>query len=289
MNLTAIMKGAKIKIDGGDIYNMKTEYANDKKLDASCCGRFMIPCSIISASHINDKRVAVFSYFSLRRGLDYRVIFTINDIVKWIGKKPSRHAKGINAKIVDVIAYINNKGYISIDVDIDNSHDVDAVLNIETILNECDCERFAVVYVDELRKIMEFEDDGFSSNETVLLVFAYLRMMIPRRRNTFMPGDTDVESRRTSSPEAYDCYLSDIADYLGISKRMVSKSIDILEKLNLIRYMDIPKINKNGKWITRTTIFCNFYKREGGYLLASGKEYYEAEINSKKKKLKYDC
>lgn len=271
---------------GTEVIKIKTKSEYDaQELKGSSCGYFVIPNSVISASDACDKRVAVFSYFSMRRGLDYGIMFTINSIVKWIGKKPNRHANGINAKIIDTVEYMKDEGYVSFDGNADNVSFIEATFNMQAVSDETRNDGYAVLYVDEVKKIMDYDGDGFSNNEAALLVFAYLRMVIPRRRNNLMPGETSIESRRIKSPEAYDCHLKSIAECLGISERMVSKSIEVLEELDLIRFLHRPKIKKNGKWITQTTIFSNFYKREKGYLLASGKEYYMAEIENKRKKI----
>ena len=62
-------------------------------------------------------------------------------------------------------------------------------------------------------------------------------------------------------------------------------------KLGLIYFESLPRVNhgrENGTddWRTDHTIFCNMYKREGSYLLASGSDYYKTEVKNKKIKLK---
>ena len=99
----------------------------------------------------------------------------------------------------------------------------------------------------------------------------------------------DIEARRIRSPEAYDCYYFEIAETLGLSTRIISKAIDILNHLGLIYFESLPRIKyhdgNNEKWRTDHTVFCNMYKREGNYLLASGNEYYLLEIKNKKRKI----
>ena len=65
-----------------------------------------------------------------------------------------------------------------------------------------------------------------------------------------------------------------------------SKVVAVLNEIGLIYSESLPRINKDGKWRTDRTVFCNAYKREGGKLLDDGSEYYISEIDRKKRKLK---
>ena len=65
----------------------------------------------------------------------------------------------------------------------------------------------------------------------------------------------------------------------------MSKAVAVLNELDLIYSESLPRIKYENKWRTDHTIFCNAYKREGNYLLISGKEYYQLEVENKKRKL----
>ena len=84
------------------------EYSSPVELDSISGNYFAIPASIILDTEINEKRVAVFSYFSSRRGIGCELLFSINNIIKWIGKKPDRHPNGINEKTIQVVEYLND-------------------------------------------------------------------------------------------------------------------------------------------------------------------------------------
>ena len=266
---------------------------------------FQIPESIIYEQDLNERRITVFSYFSIRRGLDNNITFSINDIVKWSGRKPDRHSGAINEKVQDVIDYMFEHQYLS-DINIPtHSSSVNTQFNLGLVREVCDYERFAVIYVDEVKKVLSYCEtapkDAFHNIDIILLVFAFLRSAIYRRKNRMMPEEVnidskgsfelDVASRRRNCPEAYDSYYMDIASALGVSDRMVSYAVDTLHKLGLIYFESLPRVNhgrENGTddWRTDHTIFCNMYKREGSYLLASGSDYYNTEVKNKKIKLK---
>ena len=280
----------------------RCEYSSIVELDHISGNYFIIPSSIILKNEINDKFITTFSFLSIRRGLDYKIIFLINDIVKWMRKQPDRHKNGINNKILKSIECLEDMEYLN-KLDVINSSHVEASFNISKLSQDCEHERFAIIYLDELERILNYQSenskDSYINNDIVLLVFSYLRMKIYRRKNKLMIDEInyenknsheyDIAARRQRAPEAYDCYYSDIAEELDLSSRVVSKAVEILNNLELIYSESLPRIRyldgETERWRTDHTLFCNAYKREGNCLLASGKDYYLVEIENKKKKL----
>ena len=265
---------------------------------------FMIPANVILDTELSEKRIAVFSYFSIRRGLDQIIYYSTNEIINWLNLKPDNHSDGINNKIKQIIdTYYEEEYLFPFEASL-RSNIKGAVLNLSKISEECAHERFAVIYIDELQKILHYKrevpEEGTSINRDALfLVFAYLRMMIYRRRNTLLPEEIncdnkkshayDISARKLRAPEAYDGYYCEIAERLGLSERIVSNAVKILNRLGLIYYEALPRIrycyDDIDHWRTDHTIFCNMYKRDGEYLLATGETYYLEEIKNKKKKL----
>ena len=90
----------------GSVLIEKFEYSSPVELDAIGGNYFAIPASIIMDTDMTEKRATVFSFFSSYRGLNSSLFFSINNIVKWTGKQPNRHANGINSKIIQVIECI---------------------------------------------------------------------------------------------------------------------------------------------------------------------------------------
>lgn len=275
------------------------EYSSPVELDAISGNYFAIPASIIMDTDMTEKRATVFSFFSIYRGLNSSLFFSINNIVKWTGKQPNRHTNGINSKIIQVIECLRDEGYLTLSEELNNSSCIEATLNLFKISEECDNDRFAIIYLDELKQIMDYKNpnakDVFLNSDVILLVFAYLRMKIYRRRNKLFLEEIsidnqnnhqlDIDTRRLRSPDAYDCYYYEIAEELGLTARTVSKAVDVLNELGLIYSESLPRIKYENKWRTDHTVFCNAYKREGNYLLISGSEYYLIEIENKKRKL----
>ena len=275
------------------------EYSSSVKLDDVSGNYFAIPSSIILDDAMTEKRISVFSFFSIYRGLNYSMFFSINSIVKWMGKQPNRHTNGINGKVIQVIECLVDEGYLTLSEELNNSSCIEVIYNLSKISKECDYDRFAIIYLDELKQIINYRNpnpkDSFLNSDVLLLVFAYLRMKIFRRRNKLSPEEInmdgkcnhqyDIDARKLRSPDAYDCYYFEIAEELGLTARTVSKAVDALNELGLIYSESLPRIKYNDKWRTDHTIFCNMYKREGSYLITSGKDYYLTEVENKKKKL----
>ena len=276
------------------------EYSSPMELDSVSGNYFAVPASIIFDTEMTEKRTTVFSFFSVYRGLNCNLFFSINNIVKWMGKQPNRHSNGINTKIMQIIERLKGEGYLTLSEELTNSSCIEATFNLSKISHECDNERFAIIYLDELNKILSYQNpntkDAFLNSDVILLVFSFIRMKIYRRRNKLFleeigvdnknNHELDIQTRKLRSPEAYDCFYYEIAEELGLTARTVSKAVDVLNELGLIYSEPLPRIKYENKWRTDHTIFCNTYKREGSYLLANGKDYYLTEIENKKKKLK---
>lgn len=273
------------------------------KLDDDSRCMFAIPESIILNEDIGEKRITAFSFFSIVRGINYKLSFSVNEIVEWTGRKPNRNKNGISNKIFCSVDKLADYGYIEVFDDCAGSHRAKARLNNSYIQEETNSYRFAILYADEVEKILGYDSfdsgDKLLNNDVVLLVFAYLRMSIYTRRNKLRPEDLncdgednrshDVDNRRINFPEAYSDYYINIAENIGISSRIISKAVSILVELKLIYIEPLPRFKSGDKWITDHTIFCNVYKRgsykQEQYLLDEGKDYYLREIENKKKKL----
>lgn len=282
------------------------EYPNPKKLESVSGRYFVIPSSLILDTEIDSakKRLTMYSYSFIRKGMDDVVPISINNIVKWLGREPNRVKGGINERIIQAANYLKEKGYLSFE-SIPNNHEcIYAKFNLDKVTEECQSHnRFALIYIDEFEKIINYkskDNDNYVNNDTLFLVFVFLRMIIYRRSNKLLPEEVGyvqidgykktIEERRRRNPEAYDNYFKDIAEMIGTTDRTVSKATAILNELGLIYSESLPrekyKLDGKEKWQTKCTIFCNAYKREGDCLLAEGKDYYEIEIKNKKEKLK---
>lgn len=255
-----------------------------------------VPASIILDSDACDIRVSVYSFFAVRRGIDCRLTFSINEIREWMGRDVSARDEKTCANIKDVVTHLADNGYISVDdcfATAKNSSRVNAMFHYDGVSEECSEHRFAMLYIDEIRKITSYKDEsrGYASKDVMLLLLSYLRMEMPRRSNKLRAdeigagahfGQTDVDARRSRHPEVYNDHYKNISDEIGVSDRLVAKYLSVLDKVGIIYLEMLPRFQSSGKWHTNWVLFCNRYKRDKNFLLAEGEEYFEKEIKAKK-------
>lgn len=275
-----------VKLSDNTLY----EYDSKSKLDGNDGVYFRIPKAIIVNSDSNDMLITTFMFFAVRRGLDDKVMFNINWMVKWHGKNSDRHSRGINSKFASAVNDLCDLGYLSLDGSIENTKMCIAEFNNGKVKDECDTDYFAIVYLDEYEKIVEYDTKSkYVNNDILLRVYAYLKMNIRNRPNRLSNEDAcqenPVESRRTKKPEVMNMFYRDEAEEIGISERAMSQAVKVLYELGLLYYEPLPRVKVDGKWRTNHTLVCNMYKRENGYLMTCGEGYYMREISNKKKLL----
>lgn len=253
-----------------------------------------VPLSVITDTNLDTRRVGIFSYLRIHCGLNNVINFTIPDMVEWYGGKSDRRANGSNDKALSVLDTFNDKGYLTYITEKSRSSYMKCEFNMAYYYEECS-NGYAVVYLDELEKIMNYQKenlkDGTLNNTTILLVFAYLRNKIRRRQNELLPEErtsNGIKKRREKYPDAYGSNINDIAEELDISSKTISKIIDILEQeLGLIITDRAYRIkNENDEFRTLPTMFANAYKREDKYLLDTGSNYSRTEIEQKADNMK---
>lgn len=250
--------------------------------------RVFINNCILQNTKLGTKRILPYIFFAVHRSLYDTVYLTVNDLVEWFDYKPNTHKGKINDNIKELLMKFEEYDYCSYKRSLENSVTSIVKLNKNYFV---DNDNFALLYLDEILKIIHHKRVLISLNEEVitekveiiLLVFSYLRKNI-MRRSVIMDSETDI----IRNPETLLKYYSEIAGYLSINERAVSKSIEILSKLKLIHFEILPRYQKSNKWYTNRVIFVNYYKRynlKGIMYEISGKEYYQKEIENKKKQL----
>lgn len=269
------------------------KYEYDKVPLTDMASKFIyIPLSVIVNKELDIKRISVLSYLRIHCGLNDLVGFTISDVVEWCGMKPNNRDGKVNDKFLDIMDGLINEGYLTYLTQKNKSNYMKCQFNMNCYYEKCS-EGYAVLYLDEIEKIMNFKSSQGNSisNTTLLLIFAYFRNKIKRRPNELKPEERTldgIQKRRERIPDAYDSNITDIAKELGMHKQTLSKAIDILEQeLELIITDKAYRVkNENSEFRTLPTIFANAYKREDRYLLVSEEEYGRTEIELKAQLMK---
>ena len=276
--------------------NNDNKYEYKRTLLTDLAAKYIyVPLSVITDVKLDTKRVGVLSYLRVHSGLNDIVGFTVSDMVEWNGMKPNKRIDKTNDKFLTVIDELCNGGYLTYLTEQNRSSYMKCKFDMEYYYDKCS-EGYAVVYLDELEKIMNYKNlQGNSiSNAIILLVFSYLRYKIRRRPNELKPEERTSENiklRRQRMPDAFDSNITTIADELGIHKQTLAKVIDILEyELQLLVTDRAYRVkNENGEFRTLPTIFANAYKREDKYLLAANDDYGRKEIELKAENMKQCC
>lgn len=279
-------------VNDNDRKDCKYEYA--KTLLSDFESKYIyIPLSVIVDNELDIKRVSIFSYLRIHCGLNDVVGLTIPDMVEWCGMKPNNREGKTNDKFLNVVDDLNDRGYLTYLTNKDKNVYMKCKFDMEYYYSQCS-DGYAVIYLDELQKIMNYKNlQGNSvNNAALLLMFAYFRNKIKRRPNELNPEERTLEGikqRKERLPDAYYSNITDIAKELGMHKQTVSKMIDILEQdLKLIVTDRAYRIKNDDKeFRTLPTIFANAYKREDKYLLAFGDSYSRTEIKLKVKSMKH--
>lgn len=262
------------------------EYGSPKRLPEDAYF-ITVPESVVLGMADCKEAVTAFCYLWSKKGRDSTVCFNVGRIVEWSGRRQNRNAGRINDRMRTAVMRMEDEGYVSIDGSIEGSSYAEATVNEDMVacLRRERSERFAMIYGDELRKVLDYgglnPKDSFSSKDSLLLVFAYLRMVIYRRANKMSVID-DVGDKVRASPEVYNGYLRDMADEMMMTTKALSDAVCALEDIGLVYSEPLPRVKRDGEWRTGHTLFCNTDKREGLFLLAGGESYYRREIDNKK-------
>lgn len=217
-----------------------------------------VPKEIIYNKEMNDKRVIVYCYFSLKCGLDDTVGFSCDSVVTWCSFKLNYHKDKINENITTTINSLISNQYIKVSGVISRNEYNEATLNMEKF---CPDTQFAIIYYDEIQKIKDFKkiinDDkekNRMSSAILLLILSYLRMNMLRRQEGYIGKESD-------KPEFCYRYYIDIEKDIGVSSRYISRAINILIKLDILAKQEIPRYkDEYDNWHTEVTLFVNKYK-----------------------------
>lgn len=269
------------------------EYRNVIELTGTASKYIRVPSSLIIDTEMSDKRVGVFAYLHIYKGIHNKLYISVPELVKWAGYVHDTHKGGNNDKFIDALDELNDRGYLTYYDNITRSSCTKMEVDTNLIYEECLSNGFALLYVDEIEKILTYKSqnhkDTYMNSMTLLLVFAFLRKSIFRTPNRLKPEERSpegIEKRKERCIEAYANSYKEISYMIGLSPKTVARAVQILEELNLIVVAEPYRLkNEEGCYRTPYTIFANYEKREDSNLLVSGIEYAKGEIAKKAEKI----
>lgn len=218
-----------------------------------------IPKDIIYDTSIGEKRILVFTFLCCRKSLDDTVALSIAEICNWSKMKLNRKPGKINDKYLSVLASFINSGYFYDTQNLKSTsfNNFNTYYRLDFNMDKyCSTKHFAIIYFDEIQKVINFKEELLNTkinmerltSSYMLLVLAYLRVNM---------------NRNTSKPLCCYRLYKKISDDLGISERYVSRIVEVLDVLKIIKHDEMPKTrfkDSNGNWCfnTQTKIFANY-------------------------------
>lgn len=225
-----------------------------------------IPREIIYDKEMNDKRIVIFSYLCARRSLDDTVAFSTTELCHWSKLKPNYRDGKINQKYYEVLLLLSHYGYFeecpsfeSYLLENTNSEKYRRVkLNIDKFEPS---DNFAMIYFDEIEKILNYKKELANididlkrmSSAYILLVLSYIRVNL---------------NRQTGKPLCCYRYIKTIHEDIGLSERYISRVVEILDKLKIIKPVKMKRIRYNDsgsqKFLTTPTVFADYRRFKKG-------------------------
>lgn len=194
---------------------------------------------------------------------DNTVLYTCDYLIRWCGFTPSRKKSkkdncSINDKFSQVIDWLYQNYYIS-----DFEADEFGGNNFQYCAVDKDrffsSGNFAIIYDFEFQILKSYESKYKPlTNSVILLVLTYIRLNMWRRIYQYT-GES--ETTKKEKPEICNKQYTEISSDLGVSSRLISRSIDALENFGIIAVKHMPRFkDETGQWHTEDTIFVNSYR-----------------------------
>lgn len=204
-----------------------------------------IPREIIYNKELGDKRVIIFSYLCSRRTLDDTVAFSISELCHWSHLKPNYHDGKINHKYLEVLELLSRYGYFESYPNFEklakekkNSTDY---YNIKISTEKFDIpDNFGIIYFDELEKILNFKEElkGVKVNDEEIdltrMSSAYIFLLLSYLRVNM--------NRNPDKPLCCYRLYQKITEDIGLSERYISRIVEILDVMNIIKYKEGKRI-----------------------------------------------
>ena len=251
----------------------------------------MIPREIIYNKELGDKRVIMFSYLCSRRALDDTVAFSISELCHWSRLKPNSREGKINQKYLELLNQFSKLNYFKTFPDFEKllktRYSSTDYYNVTLNIDKFDVQdNFALVYFNELETIIDFKlnlknselDLTRMSSAYILLVLSYLRVNM---------------NRNLEYPQCCYRLYSSISEDIGLSERYISRIIEILEELKIIKHKEgarkrIDIDDSKYQFISAPKIFADYQryiKSKSGQFIVDKNYNPDFEINEQIKLL----
>ena len=243
-----------------------------------------VPKEVILAKDLPEHRISTLLYLNYNQTWDEMVHYSPTYMIQWSGYKPSwnRNSKSnIYEKFKTCMDWCFFNGYI-IDYDkakYTQSKYQTSLLNLERMRPE---NNFGLLYDFEIEFIKDYKSPYKNlNNSVILLVLSYIRAFAWSRTTEIYDHSNTSKKEK---PEIFHSQLQDMEHFTGISSRLISKAVDVLEEANIIKTYRMPSYkDSEGNWHNEDTIFVFLYKykKKGVYICKCSNEEYSFETELK--------
>lgn len=219
-------------------------------------------------------------YLNYNQTWDGTVHYSPIYMIQWSGYKPNWHRgtkENIYTKFRDCMQWYFENGYI---IDFDKDKYIQSTFQ-SSLLNEekmKPANNFGIIYDFEIEIINNYQSPYKPLTKSILLLLlSYIRAFTWIRTNE-LSGHS--EKSKKNKPEIFYSQFQTIGSFIGISRKMVSRTTTVLEELGLIKTYRMPRYkDSNDKWHTDDIIYvCPYkYKLWKSQIYKCSKEEYDYE------------
>ncbi len=220
-----------------------------------------VPKEVILSKELSEHRVSMLLYFNYNQTWDEMVHYSPSYMIQWSGYKPTWNRNSENniyEKFKLCMDWFFVNGYI---IDYDKTKYTQtkyqtSLLNIERLRPD---DNFGLLYDFEIELLKNYKSPYKTLNSSVLiLVLSYIRAFAWSRTNEqYNHSDTSKKDK----PEIFHSQFQDMEYFTGISKRLISKVVDVLECMGIVKTYKMPSYkDSEGNWHNEDTIFVFLYK-----------------------------
>lgn len=222
--------------------------------------------------------------------------FRISELCHWSHLKPNYHDGKINHKYLETLKLLSHYGYFEsypyFEKLAKEKKNSTYYYNIQINTEKFDIpDNFGIIYFDELEKILNFKEElkGVKDNDEeidttrmsssyILLLLSYLRVNM---------------NRNPDKPLCCYRLYQKITEDIGLSERYISRIVEILDLMNIIKYQEGKRIRYKKQdekygFLTTPKVFADyrhFIKDENGNQKLDTNYDYMNEIQKQLKKL----
>lgn len=220
-----------------------------------------IPKQLILENQLPPHRISSFIYLLKNETkVGYRCHYTASYMISESGYTTnwSRNKKRINVlqKFVSCMNWFVQNNYIDAfdEHEYTLNHFQTSILNDDLFYPE---DGYGALFDFEINEIMKYECDYKPLNKSILLLILSLIRAYTWKRKTSITGYSDRS--KSEKPEILWTTFEDISEYTGVSRQLVSRAVQVLEDLGLIKTLRLSSQKIEDKIINgRILIACPY-------------------------------